>query len=52
DTNFFFVPFYKIRDLPFLALYNAKGELLQTYAGTTDIQKVADGFQKKSKKKR
>lgn len=51
DTKFFFVPYYKIQEMPFMALYDAKGTLLKTYEGNTDIEKLAGVFEKKSKKK-
>lgn len=44
DTKYFFVPFYKISSLPFLALYNNKGKLLTTFEGTTAVEKVAEAF--------
>lgn len=44
DTKYFFVPFYKISNLPFLALYNNKGKLLTTFEGTTPVNKLLEGF--------
>ncbi len=51
DTKFFFVPFYKIRELPFMALYDKKGNLIKTFQSTTDMSKITDAFEKTSKKK-
>lgn len=51
DTKFFFVPFYQIRDLPYMALYDTKGNLIKTFESTTDIGKLASAFEKKAKKK-
>lgn len=51
DTKFFFVPFYQIRDLPYIALYDAKGNLIKTFESTTDIGKLAGAFEKSAKKK-
>lgn len=44
DTKYFFVPFYKMNSLPFLALYNNKGKLLTTFEGTTPVEKLAEAF--------
>ena len=44
DTKYFFVPFYKMNSLPFLALYNSKGKLLTTFEGTTPIEKLTEAF--------
>ncbi|MBE7174422.1 MAG: redoxin domain-containing protein [Williamsia sp.] len=44
DTKYFFVPFYKMNNLPFMALYNNKGKLLTTFEGTTKIDKLLEGF--------
>ena len=44
DTKYFFPPFYKMNNLPFLALYNNKGKLLTTFEGTTGIDKLLEGF--------
>lgn len=47
DTKFFLPPFYKIKSLPFQALYNKKGELLTTFEGTVKIDQLLDAFKKK-----
>lgn len=44
DTKYFFPPFYKMNNLPFMALYNSKGKLLTTFEGTTGIDKLLEGF--------
>lgn len=44
DVNFFFPPFYKITNLPFLILYNEKGKLVTTFQGITQIDKVLQAF--------
>ena len=48
DTKYFFVPFYKISNLPFMALYNNKGKLLTTFEGTTAAGKLLEGFKGES----
>jgi peroxiredoxin len=44
DTQFFFPPFYKIKNLPFMALYNSNGKLITTYEGTTPMKKLIESF--------
>lgn len=50
DTKFFFVPYYKISNLPYLALYDAKGDLIKTFEGNVSIAKLTAAFEKKKKK--
>jgi hypothetical protein len=52
DTRFFFVPYYRIRDLPYMALYDAKGKLIRSFEGNTSIDKIVKAFDKKVKKGR
>ncbi len=44
DTRFFMPPFYKIKNLPFMALYNKKGKLITTFEGTTPVMKIVKAF--------
>ncbi len=44
DTKFFLVPFYKIRNLPYLALYNKKGNLITTYEGNVNVDTLIQAF--------
>jgi hypothetical protein len=44
DVNFFFPPHYKIVNLPFLILYNEKGNLITTFEGITQVDKVLKAF--------
>ena len=44
DVNFFFPPFYKITNLPYLILYNEKGKLVTTFEGITRIDTVLQAF--------
>jgi thiol-disulfide isomerase/thioredoxin len=44
DVNFFFPPYYKIANLPFLILYNKKGNLVTTFEGITPVDKVLKAF--------
>lgn len=50
DVNFFFPPFYKITNLPFLILYNEKGMLVTTFEGITQIDKVLQAFNRPAMK--
>jgi thioredoxin-related protein len=44
DTKFFLPPFFKIKSLPFQALYDKKGELITTFEGNVDVSKVLAAF--------
>ncbi|MCA0399093.1 MAG: thioredoxin family protein [Bacteroidetes bacterium] len=44
DEKFFLPPYFKINNLPFLALYDKNGNLLTSFEGTTEIAKVLQGF--------
>jgi thioredoxin-related protein len=47
DEKFFLPPFYKIRNLPYLALYDKKGNLITTFEGTQKIDLILAAFDKK-----
>jgi len=47
DTKFFLPPFFKIKSLPFQALYDKKGELITTFEGNVGVDKVLAAFTKK-----
>jgi len=44
DEKFFLAPFYKIRNLPYLALYNKKGKLVTTFEGTQKVGTILNAF--------
>lgn len=44
DASFFLSPFYQINSLPFIALYDKKGRLINTFSGTVSIDKIAAAF--------
>lgn len=46
DEKFFLAPFYKIRNLPYLALYDKKGNLITTFEGTQKVETIVKAFQK------
>ena len=47
DEKFFLAPFYKIRNLPYLALYDKKGNLITTFEGTTKVDTLLKAFNQK-----
>lgn len=51
DEKFFLAPFYKIRNLPFLALYDKKGDLVTTFEGTQKPETLLNAFNQKAKDK-
>ena len=46
DEKFMLPPFYKIRNLPYLALYDKKGQLITTFEGTQKADTILDAFEK------
>jgi thioredoxin-related protein len=48
DEKFFLPPFYKIRNLPYLALYDKKGNLITTFEGTQKVDTILAAFAKKA----
>jgi peroxiredoxin len=47
DEKFFLAPFYKIRNLPYLALYDKKGNLVTTFEGTQKVETILNAFEQK-----
>jgi len=47
DTKFFLPPYYKMQSLPFQALYDKNGELITTFEGNVQIDKLLEAFNKK-----
>jgi thiol-disulfide isomerase/thioredoxin len=47
DEKFFLAPFYRIRNLPYLALYDKKGNLIKTFEGTQKIATLLNAFAEK-----
>ena len=45
DTKYFIQPFYKIKNLPYLALYDKKGKLIRTYEGNVKVDTLVEAFQ-------
>jgi cytochrome oxidase Cu insertion factor (SCO1/SenC/PrrC family) len=46
DTKFFMPPFYKMQSLPFHALYTKGGDLITTFEGNVNIDKLLAAFEK------
>lgn len=44
DEKFVLPPFYKIRNLPYLALYDKKGNLITTFEGTQKTEVILGAF--------
>jgi hypothetical protein len=44
DTKYFIQPFYKVKNLPYLALYNKKGHLITTFEGNVTVDKLVETF--------
>ncbi|MBC7827953.1 MAG: redoxin domain-containing protein [Chitinophagaceae bacterium] len=44
DTKYFIQPFYRIRNLPYLALYDKKGNLITTFEGNVTVDKLVEAF--------
>lgn len=47
DEKFVLPPFYKIRNLPYLALYDKKGNLITTFEGTQKVDTLLSAFNSK-----
>jgi thioredoxin-related protein len=46
DTKFILPPFYRIKSLPFIALYDKKGNLITTFEGNQKVNKILKAFGK------
>ena len=46
DTKFVLPPFYQIKNLPFMALYDKKGNLITTFEGNQKVNKILKAFGK------
>ena len=46
DEKFFLPSYFRIGDLPFIALYDKKGKLLNSFSGSTRIDKITGAFGK------
>jgi thiol-disulfide isomerase/thioredoxin len=46
DEKYVLPPFYSIHNLPFLALYDKKGNLITTFEGNQEVEKILTAFGK------
>lgn len=46
DIHYFLISFYMIHNLPFLAFYNKKKELISVFEGGLPMDRVLDEFKK------
>ncbi|HEY0679760.1 MAG TPA: redoxin domain-containing protein [Chitinophagaceae bacterium] len=46
DIKYTLPPFFQMRNLPYLALYNRKGDLITTFEGNVKTKKLIDAFSK------
>lgn len=44
DPYYLLPSFYQIRNLPYLALYDKKGNLIQTFEGSVGVEKIVASF--------
>jgi thiol-disulfide isomerase/thioredoxin len=44
DTKYFLPPFFKMTNLPYLALYNRKGDLITTFEGNVKTSRLLKEF--------
>ena len=49
DPKFVLPPFFRIQSLPFMALYDKKGNLITTFEGNVKMDKVFKAFNENSK---
>jgi thioredoxin-related protein len=49
DERFVLPPFYQIRNLPYIALYNKQGKLITTFEGNHKVQLLLDALKQKPK---
>ena len=50
DTKYFFPPYYRMKNMPYLALYNKNGALITTYEGNHPIATLVKAFEEGKKK--
>lgn len=47
DPHYMMIPFYDVRSFPFMAWYDKKGKLIDTFQGTTTVEKILEKFKGK-----
>jgi len=51
DTKFFLPPYYRMKNLPYLALYDKKGNLITTFEGNQTLATLVGAFDGKTEKR-
>jgi thioredoxin-related protein len=49
DEKYLLPPYYRMQSLPFLALYDKKGQLITHFEGNQKVETILDAFQAKEK---
>jgi len=49
DEKYFFPPYYKMQSLPFLALYDKKGQYITHFEGNQKVETILNAFEEKDK---
>ena len=44
EAQYFLVPFYNVKNLPYLAMYDKKGRLITTHEGTEKMEMIIEAF--------
>ncbi len=44
DLQYVLAPFFRIRNLPYLAMYDKKGNLITTFEGTMKVERILETF--------
>lgn len=47
DPHYLMIPFYDVRSFPFMAFYDKRGKLIDTFQGTTNVEKILEKFKGK-----
>lgn len=47
DTKYFLPPYYRMKSLPFLALYDARGNFITSFEGNQKVVTLLDAFNQK-----
>ena len=51
DTRYFLPPFFRMGNLPYLALYDHKGQLITTFEGNVKTSRLLNAFEHKGQKR-
>jgi thioredoxin-related protein len=48
DTKYFLPPYYRMKSLPFLALYDNKGNYITSFEGNQKVSRLLEAFDSKN----